>query len=143
MLRDFRVFHMDHKGDIEHRYTVNKQMLPPDLVEKMRESYRKSQRFLQSLAQVRSGRDDVGTQVKKQMLLTVGYKQEEVEKMGVSEMTDDGIQNLIREKLFAVMMNNGQRQRVAMADEVEKAIAEGWEWMDNLPNGKAVLRLPS
>ena len=143
MLRDFRVFHMGHKGDIEHRYTVNKHLLPPDLVEKMRESYRKSQRFLQSQAQVGSGRDDVGTQVKKQMLLTVGYKQEEVEKMDVGETTDEGIQNLIREKLLAVMMNNGQRQRVAAPDEVESAIAEGWEWMGNLPNGKAVLRLPS
>lgn len=143
MLRDFRVFHMGHKGDIEHRYTVNRHMLPPDLIEKMRGSYRKSQRFLQSMAQIGSGHDDVGTQVKKQMLLTVGYKQEEVEKMDIGLMTDEGIQNLIREKLFAVMMNNGQRQRVTMPDEVEKAIAEGWEWMGNLPNGKAVLRLPS
>ncbi len=37
--RDYRVFWMGHKGDIEHEYTVNKERLPSTLVESMRSKY--------------------------------------------------------------------------------------------------------
>jgi hypothetical protein len=30
---------MGHKGDIEHTYTTNKGVLPPNVVEDMREAY--------------------------------------------------------------------------------------------------------
>ena len=58
-------------------------------------------------------------------------------------MGDEEIQDLVKQKLFAVMVNIGQRQKVVAPEVVEKAITEGWEWIGNLPNGKAVLRLPS
>jgi hypothetical protein len=48
MLRDYRQFWMWHKGDIENRYTTNKQRLPEDVIEDMREAYRKSQEYLQT-----------------------------------------------------------------------------------------------
>ena len=48
IMRDYRAFFMGHKGDIEHRYTVNKHMLPEDLVEDMRSSYEKSLKFLET-----------------------------------------------------------------------------------------------
>ncbi len=37
--RDYRVFWMGHKGDIEHEYTVNREHLPPTLIESMRVKY--------------------------------------------------------------------------------------------------------
>ena len=77
------------------------------------------------------------------MLLTVGYKQGELEKVALAEMGDEEVQDLVKQKLFSVMANNGQRQRVVAPEEAEKAITGGWEWIGNLPNGKAVLRLPS
>jgi len=46
--RDYRVFWMGHKGDIEHQYTTNKHRLPEDLVEDMREKYRLASRFLET-----------------------------------------------------------------------------------------------
>ncbi|MFP3295835.1 MAG: hypothetical protein RXN81_06890 [Caldisphaera sp.] len=36
---------MGHKGDIEARYSTNKR-LPPDMIEEMRESYKKAQNTL-------------------------------------------------------------------------------------------------
>jgi hypothetical protein len=36
IIRDWRVFRMGHKGDMEHKYTLNKGRLPEDLIEKMR-----------------------------------------------------------------------------------------------------------
>ena len=141
MLRDFRVFFMGHKGDIEHRYTLNRHRLSPDLVDTMRESYRKSQRFLQTMEPVGRG-DGLAVQVKKQMLLIVGYGQEELEKLDLLDMGEEQVQDLIRKKLLAAMVNNGHKQKVVRSDEVEKSMAEGWEWMGSLPDGRAVLRLP-
>jgi hypothetical protein len=41
----WRMFIMGHKGDIEARYSTNKR-LPPDMIEEMRESYKKAQNTL-------------------------------------------------------------------------------------------------
>jgi len=43
VIRDYRQFWMGHKGDIENRYTTNKCRLPEDVIEDMREAYRRSQ----------------------------------------------------------------------------------------------------
>ncbi len=43
---DFRVFFMGHKGSIEAKYTTNKNILSKLLIDEMRESFRKSQEFL-------------------------------------------------------------------------------------------------
>ena len=47
-LRDWRVFMMGHKGDIEHVYTMNKNNLNGDLIEKMREAYSAALPFLET-----------------------------------------------------------------------------------------------
>jgi integrase len=46
--RDYRVFWMGHKGDIEHQYTTNKHRSPEDLIEDMREKYRLASKFLET-----------------------------------------------------------------------------------------------
>ena len=43
---DFRVFFMGHKGSIEAKYTTNKSILSKLLTDEMRESFRRSQEFL-------------------------------------------------------------------------------------------------
>lgn len=43
---DFRVFFMGHKGSIEARYSTNKSILPKTLLDEMRESFKRSQEFL-------------------------------------------------------------------------------------------------
>ncbi|MBI5146293.1 MAG: hypothetical protein HZA84_03640 [Thaumarchaeota archaeon] len=43
---DFRVFFMGHKGSIEARYTTNKSILPKALMDEMRESFKRSEEFL-------------------------------------------------------------------------------------------------
>ena len=48
MIKDYRTFFMGHTGDIENRYTTNKGRLPNQVIEDMREAYRKSQKFLQT-----------------------------------------------------------------------------------------------
>ena len=48
VLRDYRQFWMGHKGDIENRYTTNKQKLPETVIEDMRAAYARSEEFLQT-----------------------------------------------------------------------------------------------
>ena len=43
---DFRAFFMGHKGTIEARYTTNKGILPEILINEMRESFKRSEEFL-------------------------------------------------------------------------------------------------
>ncbi len=43
---DFRVFFMGHKGSMESKYTTNKGMLPDILLREMRESFKRSEEFL-------------------------------------------------------------------------------------------------
>lgn len=50
--RDYRVFWMGHKGDIEAQYTLNKHRLPPQLLEDMRSKYDFASRFLKPVERV-------------------------------------------------------------------------------------------
>jgi len=43
VLRDYRTFWIEHKGDIGNRYTTNRQRLPEQVIEDMREAYRRAQ----------------------------------------------------------------------------------------------------
>lgn len=47
-LRDWRTFVMGHKGDIEHTYTLNRNQLPKELIQKMRVAYLASLEFLET-----------------------------------------------------------------------------------------------
>jgi hypothetical protein len=40
---------MGHKGDIEARYSTNKGVLPPDMVEDMRKAYKQCEPFLSTM----------------------------------------------------------------------------------------------
>ena len=48
LLRDWRVYMMGHKGDIEHVYTLNKNHLSTELVDKMRKSYSSALQYLET-----------------------------------------------------------------------------------------------
>ena len=43
---DFRVFFMGHQGSMDATYTTNKNMLPEKLLEAMRESFKRSEEYL-------------------------------------------------------------------------------------------------
>src|SRR3989441_5517040 len=89
---DFRVFFMGHTGSIEAKYTTNKSILPKILMDEMRESFRKSQEFLD--LEANPERDE--------------------------------------EKI--------SHQRVVTSEEFEKIVAEGWQYLGTLPNGKIVVK---
>jgi hypothetical protein len=136
----YRQFFMGHSGDMEARYTTNKGRLPEDVIEDMRSSYRKCQDYLQV---VRSGEDEdrlMGS-FRRQLLLVSGFTVEEVDDMDLS-MDDVVFQEVVRKRLLGSASLGGSSQRVVGVGEVEGYLSEGWGFVANLPNKRAVVRPP-
>jgi integrase len=140
VLRDYRQYWMGHKGDIEHTYTLNKGKLPPNLIEEMRESYKKAQKYLQTIS-FEESKEDIEKLFKKQLLLVAGFRPEEIKEEDL-ELSDEEFQKKIRERLLMEMKNNGAKQKVIRLNEVEKYLQEGWEFISVLPRNKAIVKLP-
>ena len=142
IIRDFRVFWMGHKGDIEHTYTLNK-ALPQDIIEKLREAYAKaSERHLVT------NNGGINTNIvlatfNKQFLKMAKYADEEIQAMGdLSQLTPEGLQELVKKKSMEMLGLNGNTQKVIRMEELEKYIMDGWEFVKELNSSKAIIRLP-
>jgi site-specific recombinase XerD len=142
LLRDYRTFFMGHKGDIEHTYTVNRSKLNDQVVDDMRTAYTKCQVFLQTKKPESADQEELDMRMKRQFMLIVGYSQEELDKMGLSEMSNEKLREAVRERLLKSTVNNGNKQRVIPVDQVAKHLGEGWEYVDSLPDGTAIIKLP-
>lgn len=139
IIRDYRTFFMGHKGDIEAVYTLNKKRLPPDVVEQMRDSYAKAQRYLQTVDTGES-QEELTRALKRQLLLIAGFKAKEIgdEQLNLDE---EEFQQLVRERLFQEVKNRQAAQKVVDVDEVERCLTEGWQFVGLLPNKRAILRM--
>jgi len=136
LIKDWRTFWMGHSGNIEFVYTLHKG-LDEETVEKMRGAYLKAaNRYLCTGEGPRE--EDLVTKIRKQLLLTV-LTPEEVEKMHLDEKTDEEVIGLLRQRLMEVAFNQGLKQKVVPAPEVEGWLAKGWAWKGNLGDGRAVL----
>lgn len=139
IIRDYRTFFMGHKGDVEAVYTVNKRRLPEDLVEQMRDSYTKCQKYLQT---AEGGKEeDVTKEFKRQLLLVAGFKSDEIKEEHL-DLEDEEFQKLVRDRLVTEVKINGARQKVVEINRVEDHLADGWEFVAALPDNRAILRLP-
>jgi site-specific recombinase XerD len=142
VLRDYRTFWMGHKGDIENRYTTNRNRLSDEVIEDMRESYSKALPFLETVNKPTENIEKIKDEFRKQLLLVSGYRQEEVEKMPYPTMSDDAFQATIRQRLLGAMVSNGNKQKVVNADDIEDCLSNGWEFVSNIPGDRAVMKLP-
>ena len=136
----WRQFIMGHKGDIEARYSTNKR-LPLNMIEEMRESYRKCTKFLETRVSEPS-ENEAKTYLQQQLLLAVGYKQKEIDKIDLAELDNEGFQKLLRDKVTGAMTGNGSKQRLIDISEIGSYLDKGYEFQASLPNGKAVMKLP-
>ena len=136
----WRQFIMGHKGDIEARYSTNKR-LPPDIIDEMRESYNKSTKFLETRISDVS-EENARLYLQQQLFSTVGYRQDEIDKMNLADIGTDDFQKLLRDKVAGTMASNGSKQKLVPMNEIEKLLGEGYEFQAVLPNGKAIMKLP-
>ncbi|AGK61403.1 Site-specific recombinase XerD [Archaeoglobus sulfaticallidus PM70-1] len=147
VIRDYRVFWMGHKGDIEHQYTTNRNRLPEDLVEDMRESYARASVYLETemTSSFNSAADKLRYEYRRTMLMIAGVSEEDIESMDLASMSEEEFIQFFREKMLDGEQNDGQNggqnsQRVVDIDEAENLINSGWEFVATLPNGKIVVK---
>ena len=134
-------FLMGHKGDIEARYSTNKGRLPPSMIEEMREAYGKCEPLLSTKAESAS-EEQIKKTMREQFLVVAGFKKEELEKMNLGEMTDEELQNAVRQRLVGMMTGNGSRQKVVAIQDVGSYIGQGYEYVASLPDGGAIVKVP-
>ncbi|MBI2938114.1 MAG: site-specific integrase [Thaumarchaeota archaeon] len=135
-------FLMGHKGDIEARYSTNKGKLSPDMVEDMRAAYGRCEQYL-STSTLQMDTGQMERQIAKQIMLFAGFEESEINKMDIDNLSDAEIQNIVRQRLLGVLENNGSRQKVIPLTQVEEMIGQGWEYVNTLPNDRAIMKLPS
>jgi len=140
VLRDYRQFWMGHKGDIENRYTTNKQRLPESVIEDMRAAYERSQEFLQTKEKEETSEEKLRDSFRKQILLVAGFNQEEVDKMDLPSMSDEELQTLVRKKLLGAPTSDSSKQKVVSIHEANGYLAKGWEYVAKLSNNKVVIK---
>ena len=136
----WRQFIMGHKGDIEARYSTNKR-LPPDMIEEMRESYKKCLKYMETRVSEVS-EDNARLYLQQQLLSAVGYRQDEIDKMNLADLNTEVFQKLLRDKVAGAMASNGSKQKLVPMNEIEKLLGEGYEFQAVLPNGKAIMKMP-
>ncbi|MEM3385587.1 MAG: site-specific integrase [Nitrososphaeria archaeon] len=158
----WRQFFMGHKGDIEARYSTNKGFLPPDMIEEMRNSYRKCQQYIEAVKQ--SVKEDpeltsIKTMVEAGVLdLTKpAVRNYLLQKLGIEDMQvkiaktkqpakseDDTIIDLICESLginpINVRMSKPKTDpKIVKEEELEKYLLEGWNIKTVLPSGRILI----
>ena len=141
---NWREFWMGHTGDISARYSTNK-VLPKDIIDMMRECYKKCQRYLTTETSETS-EDDMVLFVRKSMLSMAGFSQDEISKMDLPSMADEDINSKIRERMVGAvkkkLVGNASGQAVVRIGEIERYISEGYVFVNNLGNGKAIMKVP-
>ncbi len=140
VLRDYRGFWMGHKGDIENRYTTNKERLPESVVEDMRFAYSRSEEFLQTKVKEETSEEKLRGSFRKQLLLVAGFTQMELDKMDVPSMSDEELQNIVRKRLLGGQVANGASQKVVSVGEANDYLVKGWEFVAKLSNNKVIVK---
>jgi hypothetical protein len=133
-------FIMGHKGDIEARYSTNKGVLPPDMVEDMRKAYKECEPFLST-----------ATQPLEQASIVKEAKIEALKSMAKSllgidlralgrELNKDEELELYERELKRLREGKHNPQRIIHEKELEKYLAEGWQFVSVLPSQKILIK---
>ena len=134
---------MGHIGYIESKYSTNKK-LPEDILERMRESYSKVSKFLETEERgipEKQHNKDIRDMVLL-MLTSAGYSQEEIERDNLLDLEIPDIAKKISEKK-SMGLAYGNPQKVVSFKEVESHIEKGWKYTREFPGNKTIIELPS
>jgi hypothetical protein len=138
---------MGHKGDIEARYSTNKGRLLPDMVEDMRRCYSSCEPFLCTIAQpleqlniVKEAKIEALKSMAKTLLgidlLEVKVARER--ELGRELSVDEQIE-LFENELKKLRDGKHNPKRIVSEEELEKLLAEGWQFVSVLPSRKILV----
>ena len=141
-------FLMGHKGDIEARYSTNKGILPPDMIEDMRKAYKACEPFLTTLTKpleeasvVKEAKIEALKSIAKSLLGIdlIEIKIAKEKELG-KELSKDEELELYENELKKLREGKHNPQRIIYENELEKYLAEGWQFVSILPSQKILIR---
>jgi hypothetical protein len=141
-------FLMGHKGDIEARYSTNKGVLPPDMVEDMRKAYRQCEPFLSTTIQpleqssiIKEAKIEALKSIAKSLLGIdlIDVKVAREKQLG-RELNKDEELELYERELKRLRDGKHNPQRIIHEKELEKYLAEGWQFVSVLPSQKILIK---
>ena len=141
-------FIMGHKGDIEARYSTNKGVLPPDMIEDVRKAYRECEPFLYTTSAsieqssiVKEAKIEALKSLAKSLLgidlLDVKIAKER--KLG-RELSQDETIELFETELKRLREGRSNPHRIIGERELEKYLERGWQFVTTLPSGKILIK---
>ena len=137
LLRDYRVFFMGHKGDIEHTYALHK-IVPPDTVEAMRKAYESALQYLETMP--KASKDESAREIISFLLIDKGFSEEEIEKMELGEKSKAELVDILKKGPKAELkQNENHMQKVISIQDLPRALDEGWAFKATLPDGRAIV----
>jgi hypothetical protein len=141
-------FIMGHKGDIEARYSTNKGVLPPNMIEDMRKAYKECEPFLSTATQpleqasiVKEAKIEALKSMAKSLLGIdlVDVKVAREKQLG-RELNKDEELELYERELKRLRDGKHNPQRIIHEKELEKYLAEGWQFVSILPSQKILIK---
>jgi len=137
-----------HKGDIESRYSTNKGVLPPDMVEHMRKCIKECEPFLNTAAQpleqstvIKEAKVEALKSIAKSLLgidlleVKVAKEKEEGRELNVDESIE-----LFENELKKLREGKHNPQRIIRENELETYVSEGWQFISILPSQRILIR---
>jgi hypothetical protein len=73
---------------------------------------------------------------------SIGFSKEEIQRLDLIHEEGEDLQNAMRQKLLCLLSENGKRQKIIKVEEIDSVLEEGYEYVDKLPDGRIVVRLP-
>jgi len=136
-----------HKGDIEARYSTNKGRLPPDMIEDIREAYKRCEPFLSTVAQpteqmtiIKEAKIETLKSIAKTMfgidLLEVKVAKEKEEN---KELTQDETIELFESEMKKTR-EQPDPQVIVEEKELESYLKDGWQFVSVLPSRRVLIR---
>jgi site-specific recombinase XerC len=141
-------FMMGHKGDMEARYSTNKGILPPDMIEDMRSAYKACEPFLSTASQpleqtsiVKEAKIEALKSMAKS-LLGIDLLEAKVakERELKRELTKDEEVELFESEIKKMRNGEWDPQIMVSEEELQKHLAEGWQFVSVLPSQKILIR---
>ena len=122
-----------HTGDITARYSLNKNRLPSDLVEEMREAYRRSEPILTGDT---PSEGDVRREVARVLLGSLGYSEEELKGVDLADV--EQVRVLTQRKVSPPP----KKQALIGVDELPSYLDRGWTFVGNVGQDRVLLSPP-
>jgi site-specific recombinase XerD len=144
VIRDYRVFFMGHKGDIEGQYTVNRGALPDALEEDIRKAYARCDPLLSTVHpnDQAAGTAETLAMWARAFMAKAGYTEKEMDAVDPATLTPEQLKEIL-DKGFGRSAAADPRQHVIPESELPRYLADGWIAKMPVNGSKFVVERPA